>query len=68
MSLKCDPEDSIALREEYPAITPGYHLNKRHWITIVLDGTVPDELVESLIRGSHALVRPKVPRGRSVSG
>jgi predicted DNA-binding protein (MmcQ/YjbR family) len=64
VSLKCDPEDSIALREEYTEITPGYHLNKRHWITIVLDGAVPDELVENLIRGSHALVRPKVPRAR----
>jgi predicted DNA-binding protein (MmcQ/YjbR family) len=64
VSLKCDPQDSIALREEYPEITPGYHLNKRHWITIALDGGVPDELVENLIRGSHALVRPRVPRAR----
>jgi predicted DNA-binding protein (MmcQ/YjbR family) len=64
VSLKCDPQDSLALREEYAEITPGYHLNKRHWITIALDGAVPDELVENLIRGSHALVRPKVPRAR----
>jgi predicted DNA-binding protein (MmcQ/YjbR family) len=64
VSLKCDPQDSIALREEYAEITPGYHLNKRHWITIALDGAVPDELVENLIRGSHALVRPRVPRAR----
>jgi len=65
LALKVDPEDSIALREEYPEITPGYHLNKRHWITIDLGGGVPDELVESLIRGSHDLVRPKVPRARA---
>jgi predicted DNA-binding protein (MmcQ/YjbR family) len=74
VSLKVDPQDSIALREEYAQITPGYHLNKRHWVTIELDGAnsggtvsngaVPDDLVESLIRGSHALVRPKVPRAR----
>jgi predicted DNA-binding protein (MmcQ/YjbR family) len=64
VSLKVDPQDSIALREEYAQITPGYHLNKRHWITVELDGGVPDDLVESLIRGSHALVRPKVPRAR----
>lgn len=63
VSLKCDPEESEALRAEFAQITPGYHLNKRHWITIVLDGQVPDDLVEQLIRGSHALVRPRVPRG-----
>lgn len=65
VSLKIDPEDSIALREQYPAITPGYHLNKKHWISVVLDGSVPQDLVEEMIRGSHALVRPKTPRARS---
>ena len=64
VSLKVDPEDSIALREQYAGITPGYHLNKKHWITVALDGSVPDDLVEELVRGSHALVRPKVPQGR----
>ncbi|WP_233563696.1 MmcQ/YjbR family DNA-binding protein [Cryobacterium tepidiphilum] len=65
VSLKCDPEDSKALREEFPGhITPGYHLNKKHWITVVLDGTVDDALVKQLLRESHALVRPKIPRGR----
>jgi len=63
VSLKCDPEESRALREEFPEhITPGYHLNKKHWITVVLDGFVDDELVLQLLRDSHALVRPKVPR------
>lgn len=72
VSLKCDPEDSRALREEFAGqITPGYHLNKKHWITIVLDappsigsgeGRVDDELVEQLLRESHALVRPKTRR------
>ncbi|TFD82351.1 MmcQ/YjbR family DNA-binding protein [Cryobacterium psychrophilum] len=65
VSLKCDPEESRALREEFPGqIAPGYHLNKKHWITIVLDGHVDVELVEQLIHASHALVRPKVPRAR----
>lgn len=73
VSLKCDPEDSIALREEYGRITPGYHLNKKHWITIVLDrsiepGEVPVDLVEALIRGSHDLVRPKIVRRKSPTG
>ncbi len=64
VSLKCDPEESRALRQEFPQITPGYHLNKKHWITIVLDGHVDDDLVRQLIQDSHALVRPKVPRAR----
>jgi predicted DNA-binding protein (MmcQ/YjbR family) len=65
VSLKCDPEEGLALRAEFPGITPGYHLNKKHWITILLDGAVPDELVEQLLRSSHALVRPRVPRART---
>jgi len=65
VSLKIDPADSLALQADYPAITPGYHLNKKHWITVVLDGSVPDELVEEMIRGSHALVRPRVATPRS---
>jgi len=62
VTLKCDPEDSIALQQEFPQITPGYHMNKKHWITVALDDALPDELVEQLVRGSHALVRPRVPR------
>jgi predicted DNA-binding protein (MmcQ/YjbR family) len=63
VSLKVDPEDSISLRAEFPQITPGYHLNKKHWVTIDLSGGVPDDLVEDLLRGSHDLVRPKrMPR------
>ncbi len=65
VSLKIDPEESLALQAEFPQVTPGYHLNKKHWVTVVLDGSVPDALVEQLIRDSHALVRPKVRRGRS---
>lgn len=62
VSLKCDPEESIALRSEFAGITPGYHLNKRHWITVRLDDSVADDLVEQLIASSHALVRPRNPR------
>lgn len=66
LSLKCDPEDGIALREEFVQITPGYHLNKKHWITVAV-GAVPDGLVEQLIVGSHGLVRPKIPRARKTA-
>jgi predicted DNA-binding protein (MmcQ/YjbR family) len=62
ISLKCDPEDSIALRSEFPDIVPGYHLNKKHWITVTVGGGVPDDLVQDLVRGSHDLVRPRVPK------
>ena len=65
VSVKCDPEDSLALRAAFPQITPGYHLNKKHWITVMLDEGVPDDLVEQLLRDSHALVRPKIPRARA---
>ena len=65
VSLKVDPEDSRALQAEFTQITPGYHLNKKHWITVVLDGGVPVDLVEDLLRESHTLVKPKVPRARN---
>lgn len=66
VSVKVDPEDSIALRAQYPQITPGYHLNKKHWITAVLDDALPDDLVEELIVGSHALVAPRVRAKRQL--
>ncbi len=56
ISLKCDPDDAIALCGAFPAVRPGYHLNKRHWITVALDGTVPDALLRRWIRDSHTLV------------
>jgi predicted DNA-binding protein (MmcQ/YjbR family) len=59
VSLKCDPDLAVALRDTYPAIQPGYHLNKRHWNTIVLDGSVPDAMVRDLIEDSYALVAPR---------
>ena len=45
ISLKCDPEKAASLRKEYPSIIPGYHLNKRHWNTIALDGSIPDSVI-----------------------
>ena len=43
INLKCDPGLAIELRERFSAVTPGYHMNKKHWNTIILDGTVPDK-------------------------
>ncbi|WP_024873753.1 MmcQ/YjbR family DNA-binding protein [Saccharomonospora piscinae] len=64
VSVKGDPELSLYLRDTYPAITPGYHLNKRHWNTILLDGSVPDGLVADLIAESYDLVVAGLPKYR----
>ena len=56
VSLKCEPDLAVALRDSYPAIRPGYHLNKRHWNTMTLDDTLPDQLVRDLIEDSYDLV------------
>ena len=56
MNLKCDPERAIQLREEHEAILPGYHMNKQHWNTIELNGSLRDDFVEELIRHSFELV------------
>jgi predicted DNA-binding protein (MmcQ/YjbR family) len=56
LSLKVDPAEGEVLREQYPAIRPGYHLNKRHWVTVTLDGSVPDDLLHGLVDDSYALV------------
>jgi predicted DNA-binding protein (MmcQ/YjbR family) len=61
ISLKCDPDWSEVLREAYAAVSPGYHLNKKHWNTIVLDGTIPDDELEELIEHSYGLVVESLP-------
>ena len=59
ISLKCEPELSELLRAGHDAIVPGYHLNKRHWITVRLGGDAPDVLVRDLVEDSYDLVRPR---------
>ena len=61
ISLKCDPDWSEVLRKAYAAVEPGYHLNKKHWNTIVLDGTVPDDEIGELIEHSYTLVVDALP-------
>jgi predicted DNA-binding protein (MmcQ/YjbR family) len=56
MNLKCDPGKAQSLRDAFRAIIPGYHMNKRHWNTLVLDDSLPEELVLSLVDDSYALV------------
>ena len=56
LSLKCDPQLSKVLREKYESVMPGYHLNKKHWNTIVLSGQLPWDEIKDLIRHSYELV------------
>ncbi|MFI1733530.1 MmcQ/YjbR family DNA-binding protein [Streptomyces acidicola] len=63
INLKCDPEDAVRLRGEYPGlIIPGYHMNKRHWNTVTADGDLPDHIVRELIEDSYDLVVAGLPR------
>ena len=59
MSVKCEPELGEQLRGTYAEIEPGYHLNKRHWLTVTCGGAVPEELVRELVVGSYELVAPR---------
>jgi predicted DNA-binding protein (MmcQ/YjbR family) len=56
VSVKCEPELGIELRGTYDEIEPGYHLNKRHWLTVTCGGEATDELVRELVAGSYDLV------------
>lgn len=56
ISLKCDPTLAEVLRETYAAVTPGYHLNKRHWNTVTCDGSIPDDEIFEMIDNSYDLV------------
>lgn len=64
VSLKCDPPLAEQLRATYPAITPGYHLNKRHWNTVVVDGSVPEQLVRDMVEDSYDLVVASLPKAK----
>ena len=62
VNLKCDPEWAIQLREEYNAIRSGYHMNKKHWNTIEMDGSLSDNFVKELILHSYKLVVATLPK------
>ena len=56
-NVKCDPDKAIELREEYPmAVLPGYHMNKKHWNTIIVDGTLSNRQLKEMLEHSYALV------------
>src|SRR3954468_24480669 len=64
VSLKCEPELAEALRGAHDAVLPGYHLNKRHWNTVILDGSLPDQMVKDMIEDSYDLVVANLPAAR----
>jgi predicted DNA-binding protein (MmcQ/YjbR family) len=62
VNLKVDPDEGSDLVRSHEAIEPGYHMNKRHWITVTLDGSLPDDFVEDLIESSYDLVVSALPK------
>lgn len=56
INLKCDPEEAVELRERYDAVIPGFHMNKKHWNTILIDGRLPDSLIKEWTLNSYDLV------------
>jgi len=61
VSLKCEPRLAEELREAHAAVIPGYHLNKRHWNTVIIDGSVPEQMVKDMIEDSYDLVLSGLP-------
>ncbi len=55
-NIKCDPEKAIELREQFSCVIPAYHMNKKHWITVIPDGSLSNKLIEELINDSYNLV------------
>jgi predicted DNA-binding protein (MmcQ/YjbR family) len=68
ITLKCEPEYGVDLVQRHESITPGYHMNKRHWITVVLDAGAPASLIQELIEDSYDLVVASLPAARRPAG
>src|SRR3954451_14378490 len=64
VSLKCEPQLAEALRGAHAAVLPGYHLNKRHWNTVIIDGSLPDDAVRDMIEDSYDLLVSKLSQAR----
>ncbi len=64
MNLKCDPERAVELREEHASIIPGFHMNKKHWNTLILEGVLSDMFVLQLIDHSYEMVIASLPKSK----
>jgi len=62
VNLKCEPGKAIELREQYPSVLPGYHMNKRHWNTIVIDGSIEDNTILGWVDDSYDLIVESLPK------
>lgn len=62
INLKCDPDLAVEVRERYPAVLPGYHMNKKHWNTVLMDGSISNQLIRDWIRQSYDLVAASLPK------
>lgn len=67
VNLKSDPEIAIELRERFDAVQPGYHMNKKHWNTVLIDGSVPDNLLKTWIDHSYELVASGLTKKQKVA-
>lgn len=67
INLKCDPDESLALQDIFPAIKPAYHMDKKHWISVYFDGSVPQGEIERLIDNSYMLVVSKMTKKEQAS-
>ncbi len=61
-NVKCDPERALDLRAKHPSIIPGYHMNKKHWNTVILNGTLSTALVHSMIDESYEIIFASLPK------
>jgi predicted DNA-binding protein (MmcQ/YjbR family) len=64
VNLKCDPDLALELRDRYEQVLPGYHMNKKHWNTVVLDGVIPEKELRKMIDDSYALVAQSLPKAK----
>lgn len=62
INLKCDPEEAVLLRENYSSVIPGYHMNKNHWNTVMMDNSIPDSILYSWVDTSYDLVFKSLPK------
>ena len=66
INLKCDPDEAIFLRDTFASVLPGYHMNKVHWNTVILDGSIPNGEIERMIDNSYALVVKSLKKAERV--
>jgi predicted DNA-binding protein (MmcQ/YjbR family) len=66
INIKCDPDKAVELRETYQAVTPGYHMNKKHWNTVKVNEDVNDNLVKQWIKDSYNLVVLALPKSKRI--